>query len=290
MSPRPGRCGDDDISSCSDVVGANVDGDLVGVAVGRSEGTNVGRLVALAGALVLVGEPGAITVGLVVIGCSVGLKVGRALVLVLVVGAGGSVPMNDFSSLLPRTAKTHTSATRRPTRSKKMKPNAAVLGLLILRRRSLLAPHSDPGASDVCDGEHVLLHVSSIVICKVKHRNSTAVLFFSYGGLGRRQIATSPTYPPAGRPAQPSKQRAIVQLKAKTEVRQSRRATRGCLHVGAMQIGDFQFSTEFHRSSADYARDYFKCLPDLSRTSALLHDGAAHRPRRFPWCLPSHLL
>ena len=227
--------------------------------------------------------------GLVVIGCSVGLKVGRALVLVLVVGAGGSVPMNDFSSLLPRTAKTHTNATMRPTRSKKMKPNAAVLGLLILRRRSLLAPHSDPGASDVCDGEHVLLHVSSIVICKVKHRNSTAVLFFSYGGLGRRQIATSPTYPPAGR-AQPSKQRAIVQLKAKTEVRQSRRRAR---LLACMLAPNRRFSI-FNRISPILGRLrqrlHFKCLPDLSRTSALLHDGAAHRPRRSPWCLPSHLL
>ena len=75
--------------------------------------------------------------GLVVIGCSVGFKVGRALVLVLVVGAGGSVLMSDFSSLLPRIVKTHTKATIRPTRRKKMKPNAGVVGRLILRRRSL---------------------------------------------------------------------------------------------------------------------------------------------------------
>ena len=96
--PRSGRCGDDDISSCSDVVGADVDGDLVGDAVGRIEGTNVGRLVAFTGALVGE-EPGAMTVGLVVTASSVGFKVGRALVLVLVVGAGGSVLMSDFSSL-----------------------------------------------------------------------------------------------------------------------------------------------------------------------------------------------
>ena len=164
VSPRSGRCGDDDISSCTDVVGADVDGDLVVDAVGRSEGANVGRLVALTGALV--GEPGAMMVGLVVIGTSVGFKVGRALVLVLVVGAGGSVPMSDFSSLLSRIVKTHTKATMRPTRSKKMKPKAAVLGLLILRRRSfLIAPQpSDPGVGAACDGEHVLQ--SSIVICK----------------------------------------------------------------------------------------------------------------------------
>lgn len=148
VSPRSGRCGEDDISSCSAVVGANVEGDLVGDAVGRSEGANVGRLFVLTGDRV--GEPG-VTVGrLVVIDCSVGLKVGRALVLVFVVGAGGSVPMDDFSSLLPRIVKTHTKATMRPTRSKKMKPNAAVVGLLILRRRSLLlAPPSDPGAAAV---------------------------------------------------------------------------------------------------------------------------------------------
>ena len=206
--PRSGRCGDDDISSCSDVVGADVDGDLVGDAVGRSEGANVGRLVALTGALVGE-EPGAMMVGLVVMGSSVGFKVGRALVLVLVVGDGGSVPMSDFSSLLSRIVKTHTKATMRPTRSKKMKPKAAVLGLLILRRRSFLIapPPSDPGAGAACDGEHVLL--SSIVICKAYN----CLSLFSYGGLGQRPIATTPTYPPAGRT---SKQRAIVQ---KNEVR-----------------------------------------------------------------------
>lgn len=205
VSPRSGRCGDDDISSCSDVVGADVDGDLVGDAVGRSEGANVGRSVVLTGALV--GEPG-VTVGLVVIGCSVGFKVGQALVLVLVVGAGGSVLMNDFSSLLSRIVKTHTKATMRPTRSKKMKPKAAVVGLLILGRRSILAPPSDPGAGAACDGEHVLL--SFIVICKA-YSACTSLQLRCWS----RPIATSPTYPPQGR-AQPSKQRAIVQ---KQEVR-----------------------------------------------------------------------
>ena len=85
----------------------------------------------------MVGDAVGRSVGLVVIGCSVGFKVGRALVLVLVVGAGGSVLMSDFSSLLPRIVKTHTKATMRLMRRKKIKPNVAGVGLLILRRRSL---------------------------------------------------------------------------------------------------------------------------------------------------------
>ena len=215
--PRSGRCGDDDISSCSDVVGADVDGDLVGDAVGRSEGANVGRLVALTGALV--GEPG-VTVGLVVIGCSVGFKVGRALVFVLVVGAGGSVPMSDFSSLLSRMVKTHTKATMRPTRSKKMKPNAAVLGLLILRRRSFLLalPPSDPGAGAACDGEHVLL--SFIVICKAySYESSTTMLILAKGQL--QQL------PPIQRQgAQASKEQSFKRMRLRVILAPPHRLTR----------------------------------------------------------------
>ena len=92
--------------------------------------------------------------------------------------------MSDFSSLLSRMVKTHTKATMRPTRSKKMKPNAAVLGLLILRRRSFLLalPPSDPGAGAACDGEHVLL--SFIVICKAySYESSTTMLILAKGQL-----------------------------------------------------------------------------------------------------------
>mmetsp|Transcript_233 Transcript_233/g.617 ORF Transcript_233/g.617 Transcript_233/m.617 type:complete len:122 (-) Transcript_233:226-591(-) len=118
VSPRSGRCGDVDTSFCFDIVGANVDGDLVGDAVGRSEGADVGRSVALTGDLV--GAPG-VTVGLKVFGCSLGGK-----------DAGGSVLMADFSSLLSRMVKTHANATIRPTRKKMKAPAKAGDGLLIL--------------------------------------------------------------------------------------------------------------------------------------------------------------
>jgi len=134
VSPLSGRFGDADTSFCLDVVGANGD------AVGRSEGANVGRSVALTGNLV----------GLKVFGCSVGGKAGL-----------------DFSSLLSRKVKTHTKATIRPTR-KKTKPTKEECGLLVPFLRGLPLPPASSGCDEA--EEPLVLSFSFMVHADISAR------------------------------------------------------------------------------------------------------------------------